>query len=45
MYVESKIVVKAIAAVDETKNCAITLLQLVVLVELDDDDLLFVFAL
>ena len=40
--------VKAIAAVDETINCAIeviTLLQRVVLVVLDDDDFLFVFDL
>jgi hypothetical protein len=38
-------VVKAIAAVEDTMICAITLPQLVVLVVLDDDALLFAFAL
>ena len=45
MYDDSNIVISAIAAVEDTITCAITLLQLVVLVELDDDALLFVFAL
>ena len=44
-YIDKNTVVKAIAAVDETMNCAITLLLLFVLVGLDDDALLFVFVL
>jgi len=45
MYAENAIVVKAIAAVEDTMTCAITLLPLVVLVVLDDDALLFAFVL
>jgi hypothetical protein len=45
MYDDNNIVISAIAAVEDTINCAITLLQLVVLVGLDDDALLFVFVL
>jgi hypothetical protein len=39
---DKNMVVKAIAAVDETMNCAITLLLLIELVGLDDDVVLFV---
>jgi hypothetical protein len=45
MYDDSSMVINAIAAVEDTITCAITLLQLVVLVGLDDGALLFASVL
>ena len=45
MYADNKIVVNAIPAVVEMRNCDIILHQFIVLVVLGDDDLLFATSL